>query len=168
MIDILKRWQKRRMFSLPGIALLTGVVLGGLGAPLSPAGERLSGPIGAQVLRVLDGDTLEVSARIWLGQDVETRVRLAGIDAPELKGDCPYEREMAARARAHLVARLPSIGGRPAQVRLYDISLGKYGGRVLARVLAANGEDLGHSLLAAGLARPYAGRGRRSWCAAAG
>ncbi len=135
---------------------------GGLWVSSSPAGESLSGPIGARVLRVLDGDTLKVSVHIWLGQDVETRVRLFGIDAPELRGACPNERELAVRARAYLVARLglrpDSGGGRRARVNLYDISLGKYGGRVLARVLTENGEDLGDSLLAAGLARPLCGR----------
>jgi len=165
-VYVVKHSQRGRRFSVPGAALAAGVALGGLWVPPSPAEERLSGPIGAQVLRILDGDTLEVSAHIWLGQDVETRVRLVGIDAPELRGGCPYEREMAARARAYVVARLSSAEERPARVSLYDISLGKYGGRVLARVLTANGEDLGHSLLAAGLARPYAGRGRLPWCAA--
>ncbi|MHA1599946.1 MAG: thermonuclease family protein [Alphaproteobacteria bacterium] len=147
---------------------MVGLAVIGLWVLSSPAGERLSGPIGAQVLRVLDGDTLEVSARIWLGQAVETRVRLAGIDAPELRGGCAFERELAVRARAYLVGRLGPVDGRPVRVSLYDISAGKYGGRVLARVLTANGEDLGRSLLAAGLARPYTGGGRRSWCAIAG
>ena len=167
-----KHGQSGRIFSVPGAALVigralaVGLVLGGLWVPSSPAGERLSGPIGARVLRILDGDTLEVSAHIWLGQDVETRVRLVGIDAPELRGGCPHEREMAVRARAHVAARLSLASGSPVLVSLYDVRLGKYGGRVLARVLTAGGEDLGHSLLAAGLAHPYAGRGRRSWCAA--
>jgi endonuclease YncB( thermonuclease family) len=157
-----------RQFRWQGFALLATLTLVGLWVPFSPAGERLPGPIGAQVLRVIDGDTLEVSAHIWLGQDVATRVRLAGIDAPELQGGCRHEREMAARARAHVLARLAPAAGSPARVSLYDINLDKYGGRVLARVLTADGEDLGLSLLAAGLARPYAGRGRRSWYAGAG
>ncbi|HEY5597861.1 MAG TPA: nuclease, partial [Kiloniellales bacterium] len=67
-----------------------------------------------------------------------------------------------------MVARLTAADGHPAHVRLYDISIGKYGGRVVARVVTAGGEDLGHGLLAAGLARPYAGRSRRPWCATAG
>ena len=150
------------------LALLAVLVVNGLWVSSSPAGERLSGPIGAQVLRVLDGDTIEVSAHIWLGQNVETRVRLTGIDAPELRGACAYERELALRARAYLETRLDSSGERGAWVKLHDISLGKYSGRILARVLTENGEDLGHSLLAAGLARPYAGGGRRAWCGASG
>lgn len=163
----MRYWRGALIFSVAAIALLAGLARDGLWASSAP-GERLAGPIGAQVLRVLDGDTIEVSARIWLGQNVETRVRLAGIDAPELRGACSYERELAARARAHLVARLGSVETRAARVTLYDISLGKYAGRVLARVQTAAGEDLSQSLLAAGLARPYRGGGRDPWCAAAG
>lgn len=150
-----------------GLVLLAGLVLVGLRVPHSPAGERLAGPIGVRVLRVLDGDTLEVSAHIWLGQEVATRVRLAGIDAPELHGRCRAERDLAVRARAHAMARLSPAGHWPAPARLYDVGAGKYGGRVLARVRTADGEDLGRSLLAAGLARPYAGGSRRAWCAEA-
>ena len=130
------------------------------------AQDRLAGPVPAQVLSVIDGDTIEVRAVIWLGQVVSTRVRLAGIDAPELRGKCARERALAERARAYLLARLE--GGKRAQVRLRDIRYGKYAGRVLARVETAGGEDLGRGLLAAGLARPYAGRARTSWCEEAG
>jgi endonuclease YncB( thermonuclease family) len=38
----------------------------------------------AEVVRVIDGDTFEARVRIWPGMDVTTRVRLRGIDAPEL------------------------------------------------------------------------------------
>jgi len=149
------------------------MVLSGLVALLAwtvtaPAAESLPGPVGARVLRVLDGDTIEVRANIWLGQEVATRVRLAGVDAPELKGACRHERILAMRARAYLAARLATADGRPAQVSLSDIRAGKYGGRVLARVHTAGGEDLSHALLAAGLVRPYAGNARRPWCASAG
>ncbi|MDH3910811.1 MAG: hypothetical protein OEU09_05900, partial [Rhodospirillales bacterium] len=93
------------------------------------AAEPLAGPVPAVVTAVVDGDTLEVRARIWLGQELTTRVRLAGIDAPEAKSDCPRERALAARARAFLSARLRPAGARaPAAVRLHDIRNGKYAG----------------------------------------
>ncbi len=114
---------------------------------------------------MVDGDTLEVRARIWLGQELTTRVRLAGIDAPEARSDCPRERVLADRARAFLSARLRPAGARaPAAVRLHDIRNGKYAGRVLARVESAAGLDLGRALLAAGLARAYDGGRRAPWC----
>ncbi len=112
------------------IALAAGV----LAWPLSEAGaqDRLAGPVPAEVLSVIDGDTIEVRAVVWLGQVVSTRVRLAGIDAPELRAKCARERALAERARAYLLARLE--GGDRSRVRLRDIRYGKYAGRVLARV----------------------------------
>ena len=42
----------------------------------------------AEALRVLDGDTFEARVRVWPGFDVTTRVRLRGIDAPEMRARC--------------------------------------------------------------------------------
>lgn len=124
------------------------------------AAEILTGPASATVLEVIDGDTITVSARIWLGQAVETRVRLAGIDTPELRGDCQAERELAARAREWLVESLSS-----GQVVLTEIRYGTYAGRVVARISTVGTPDIADTLIAAGLARPYGGRGARpDWC----
>ncbi|MEO5338879.1 MAG: nuclease, partial [Magnetospirillum sp. WYHS-4] len=60
--------------------------------------ETLPGPYAAEILRVIDGDTFEARIRLWLNQDLVQKVRLAGIDAPELTGPCP-EAGRAARAR---------------------------------------------------------------------
>lgn len=70
----------------------------------------------ARVLAVIDGDTLAVRARIWIGQTIETRVRLAGVDTPELRGDCDGERELAVAARNFVMARV--AGG---DVVLWDV-----------------------------------------------
>ena len=67
--------------------------------------ETIPGPIPATVLRIIDGDTIVVRARIWLGQDLDTLVRLDGVDAPELKGRCPYENRLALKARAFIQTR---------------------------------------------------------------
>ena len=128
----------------------------------SAAADELPGPVPAEVLRVIDGDTLVVRARIWLGQDVRTRVRIAGIDAPELSGRCPGERALAVRARARVEDLLAA-----GEVRLFDVRHGKYGGRVIARVRLDDGRDLGVVLMAAGLARAYAGGRRTTWCSEA-
>jgi endonuclease YncB( thermonuclease family) len=167
----------KRNTSLAAICLFhRGPIVLGIGACLLALGlsvftsgtagsaERLAGPVPARVMSVLDGDTIEVRARIWLGQEVRARVRLAGIDAPELDGGCMRERDLAAEARAFLVSRLTPAGAEPAEISLRDIRYGKFAGRVLARVEAPDGEDLGHSLLAAGLARPYNGGRRAPWC----
>ncbi len=157
------RWVAFLVFAAP---VLVGLVLGGLPGRLG-AGERLAGPLPAWVVSVIDGDTLEVRVHIWLGQDLNTRVRLAGIDAPELKGKCDRERDLALRARAYLLARLEPAAAGAGMVRLREVRYGKFAGRVLARVETLDGADLGQGLVAAGLARPYDGRRRASWCEAA-
>ncbi|MBI5119489.1 MAG: thermonuclease family protein [Rhodospirillales bacterium] len=123
------------------------------------AAERLAGPIPAQVVRVVDGDTIVVRAHIWLGQEVETLVRLFGADAPELKARCALEREKAEAARQFLAQRLDG-----SVVQLRDVLTDKYGGRVLALVQDASGGDMTTELVKAGLARRYDGGARHSWC----
>jgi endonuclease YncB( thermonuclease family) len=135
-------------------AVLTLFVLPAPG--ISAATEILPGPLPADLIRVIDGDTIEVRAHLWLGLELTTRVRLADIDAPELDGSCPAERELAKAARAFLTVTVS-----PA-VTLRDVRQDKYGGRVVARVLTMTGEDIGHLLLAHRLA---ANAGSRwGWC----
>ena len=140
-------------------AWAAGLAAAALTAVVAPAGEVLPGPVPARVVRIIDGDTVIVRARIWLGQEVEIRVRLKGIDAPEANGRCAHERRLARRAGAYLRARID--GG---AVRLTDIEYGKYAGRVVARLITQDGEDIAAALLKAGLARAYDGRRRIGWC----
>lgn len=123
------------------------------------AGEPpLAGPFAAEVVRVVDGDTIEARVRIWLRQEVTIDVRVRGIDAPELKGRCREEIILAAAA----TDRLTELAG--MTIRLTDIGEDKYGGRVLARVANAEGGDVGALMLESGLARPYVGGRRGDWC----
>jgi endonuclease YncB( thermonuclease family) len=126
------------------------------------AAEMLPGPVPAEIVSVVDGDTLSVRAHIWLGQEVATLVRLAGIDTPELKGECESERVHARAAREYLeraVAHGP--------VSLAQIRYEKYAGRVMAKVASADGADLSERMIAAGFARAYDGGKRLPWCQAA-
>jgi endonuclease YncB( thermonuclease family) len=134
------------------------LLLAALATPLA-ARERLPGPIPASVAVVIDGDTLRVKARVWLGQEVDTLVRLLGVDAPELDGRCADERRRAEDARAFVRRRTQD-----RSVTLVDVRTDKYGGRVLARVMAADGTDLGAALVAAGLAKASRGGRRVPWC----
>jgi micrococcal nuclease len=119
---------------------------------------ELAGPVTAEVVRVIDGDTLTVRAHIWIGQELTTNVRLLGVNAPELSAHCEEERALAEAARQFLAERLE---GR--SVTLRDIALDKYGGRILARVEDTAG-DVAAALLAARLVVPYDGGRRGSWC----
>lgn len=91
-----------------------------------------------------DGDTLRATFRI------------ANIDTPEIKGECEFERNLAQKAKAYTAAWLAK-----RSVTIRQIGVDRYG-RVLALV-QRDAEDLGESLIQAGLARPWRGK-REIWC----
>ncbi|MBP7064065.1 thermonuclease family protein [Ferrovibrio sp.] len=129
--------------------------------PLAAAEPGLRGPVAVEQARVIDGDTLEVVALIWLDQRVTTRVRLEGIDTPERRSQCAAEREAAAAASRQATAWLEQH----RSVVLRDLIHDKYGRRVVGRVQSADGSsDLGETLIAQGLARRYDGGRKRPWC----
>lgn len=121
--------------------------------------ETIAGPVFAKVINVYDGDTIEVMARVWPGHQINVRVRIRGIDAPEMRSRCSSERFAALNARDRL---RKFIAGHP--VLLTDIKGGKYFGRVLANVKTHSGHNVKSVLLASGLVRPYRGKRRRGWC----
>lgn len=130
-------------------------------APVSPAVRsapiRVAHP--AEVLRVIDGDTFEARVNLWPGLAVTTRVRLRGIDAPELKARCDEERSKAEAARDALRAMLDQ-----GEVGIDHVTLDKYGGRVVADASTAATPDVSAALLEAGHARRYGGGRRQGWC----
>lgn len=144
-------------------AVLLSIVFapGALGARMD---KRLQGPVQAVVERVVDGDTLTVRARIWLGQEIRVNVRIARIDTPELSSRCPRERALAGQARELLHTILYAGAQTEPIIWLRDIDQDKYGGRVLARVTSGNGSDIAETLVAAGLAQSYNGGKRTDWC----
>jgi endonuclease YncB( thermonuclease family) len=125
----------------------------------APASSALRSGHPAEVLRVFDGDTFEARVRIWPNMDVTTRVRLRGVDAPEIHGKCEDERSKAATARDALTRMLAE-----GNVAISRIGQDKYGGRVDADVSTARTPDVGEALVARGLARRYDGGRRDGWC----
>jgi micrococcal nuclease len=124
-----------------------------------PQGGGLRQMIPADVVRVIDGDTVEMRAAVWLDLHMTTRVRLKDIDAPEMKARCPAEARLAEAATAGLERLLAG-----QRLFLTDLARDKYGGRVVARIVTQGGADIGADLLRQGLARPYAGSRQRGWC----
>jgi endonuclease YncB( thermonuclease family) len=124
---------------------------------VSPTTVR--GAYGAELLRVIDGDTFEARVRLWPGLDVTTKVRLRGIDAPEIHGRCAAEREKAERARMTLAAILAE-----GEMTVSHVALDKYGGRVLAQVATPHTADVSQAMLTRGAVRAYAGGRRQGWC----
>jgi micrococcal nuclease len=110
--------------------------------------DRLAVP--CRVERVSDGDTIRCAG---LG-----RVRIAGIDAPELHSRCRAERALAIRSRDRLTWWLAS--GRVTVHRLgpdRDVY-----GRLL-RDVRVNGVSVGRRMIEEGFARVWRGR-RMPWC----
>jgi endonuclease YncB( thermonuclease family) len=130
--------------------------------PEPSAGKAaIKGAYAAEVLRVIDGDTFEARVHLWPGFEVTTRVRLRGIDAPEMNARCPQERIKAEAARDALAALLAD-----RDLTVLRIGLDKYAGRVLADAATRRTPDVSGALLAQGVARAYLGGRRESWCGA--
>lgn len=119
--------------------------------------SAINGPVAAQIIRVIDGDTLMVAARPWPQQIMEAYVRLRGIDAPEMHSQCPSVKIAAEQARQ----ALEKLAGEGANIQLTEISGDKYFGRILANVQLENGHDAAQDLLLAGYAQPYDGGRKR-------
>ena len=111
------------------------------------------------VLRTIDGDTFEARVHLSPGVEPTTRVRLRGVDSPELKGACQQETRLAEAAGAALRGLLGEGG-----VTIYNIGPDKYNGRVVADAATRRTDNVSAALLAAGHARAYRGGHRNSWC----
>ena len=135
----------------------SGVSLPAPAAPRDPDAVRAAHPV--EVLRVLDGDTFEARVHLWPGLEVTTRVRLRGIDAPEMRARCGDERTKAEAARDALRAILDQ-----GEVGISHVTLDKYGGRVVADASTRATPDVSSALLSVGAARRYSGGHRDGWC----
>jgi endonuclease YncB( thermonuclease family) len=88
-----------------------------------------------------------------------TRVRLRGIDAPELKAACAEEWRMA-QAASGALRKLLAEG----DVTIFNIGPDKYNGRVVADAATRQTPNVSDALLAAGQVRRYNGGHRGGWC----
>ncbi len=113
----------------------------------------------AEVVRIIDGDKFQARVQVWPGLSVDTKVRLRGIDAPELHIRCADEYAKAQAARAALETMLAAGG-----VTISRVGIDKYGGRVDAAVATRDTADVSAALLNGGWARSYDGGRRGSWC----
>lgn len=85
-------------------------------------------------------------------------IRLAGIDTPEMKGTCEEEKALARQAQA-LTQKLMVEAHK---IELQEPQRDKYF-RILARVMA-DGQEVAHELVKAGIAGPYDGGKKERWC----
>ena len=121
------------------------------------SGGQDRGGVVTSRLRVVDGDTLEDMAS-------DITYRLVNIDTPETgsRARCTAERNLGDRATAAARALI-------SQARRIELNatgrIDRYG-RTIAFVVI-DGQDMGETLMAEGLARPWRGR-REPWCDANG
>jgi endonuclease YncB( thermonuclease family) len=126
--------------------------------PPPPAGESAPQSVAARVLKVVDGDTFDARIEIRPGFRVTARVRLRGIDAPELHAACEEERIGAEAAQRALRAILAE-----GEVTIRDVGEDKYG-RLLGTASTRATPNVAEALIAKGVARRYNGGHRAGWC----
>ena len=114
-------------------------------ADAASGGTTVSG----QHIYVIDGDTFDLN---------RTRIRVAGIDAPETHpARCPEEARLGLVATQKLAELLR---GRPLWIS--GLRTDRYGRSV--GTVRVNGEDVADAMISAGLARNYDGKQRLGWC----
>ena len=115
----------------------------------------------AKVISVYDGDTFKVDLDCDCEMDIVCKnisIRVLGIDAPEVRGGCEKEKQVAKKARDFAKAFLSQ-----GEVRLKNIDRGKYF-RIVADVFV-NGKSLSKELMKRELAVPYDGGTKtKDWC----
>ena len=110
------------------------------------------------LIRVLDGDTIEVSAAVWPSVQITTKLRIHGIDTPETRTRNLCEKEKGLAAKKYLADYLAG-----KDLKVENIQNGKYSGRVLGD-LKADGVDIAVMMISSGYAREYFGGKRGAWC----
>lgn len=89
------------------------------------------GVVEAEVVKIIDADTLKLDVHLWPGHILRTNVRSRGIDAPEfLRPKCLKEKLLAEEAKSSIERKFP-VG---SWVYLNNISFGKYGNTMVAQI----------------------------------
>lgn len=102
------------------------------------------------LVRVVDGDTIRISAEQYADQRREFVVRLLGVDTPELRSKDAAEKERAVAARNFTMRFLIDSAGTMKRVQLRLTGRQDVYGRHLGWVMV-DGEDLSEALIKAGL-----------------
>lgn len=115
-----------------------------------------------QITRVIDGDTVEIAVGFLPAPlPPKLSIRVLGVDTPEKapRAKCELEAERAKKASAFTKDAVANAHKVDIQIKEWD----KYGGRVLGYVIL-DGRSLTDMLIENGLARPYHGEAKTSWC----
>ena len=107
------------------------------------------------MLKVVDGDTLDLDVDLGMRTHTHERVRLLGLNAPEMNSSNPDERAAAKLATAFLLNLVQSSD---LILKTKKDSQEKYG-RYLATIINGDGVDVNEELIKAGHAVAYDGTG---------
>ena len=111
---------------------------------------------------VVDGDTVKFKVD-FLPKPLKPiiAIRLLGIDTPEktFRAKCSEESILAEKASAFTKSILANSTDIRVDVKSWD----KYGGRMLGEIYV-DGKRLSVMLIEKGLAVPYDGKKKKSWC----
>jgi endonuclease YncB( thermonuclease family) len=128
-------------------------------APLVQATPQYGTVTVSKVISVYDGDTFRVnidSLPPIVGKNIAIRVN--GVDTPEIRGKCQYEKNLALKARDFVRVKLANA----KEIKLTNLQRGKYF-RVVANVVV-DGVSLEQELLDNKFAYEYSGGKKSSWC----
>ena len=137
------------------------ILLAGFVGCVTHAAEKTYGQVVVdEVTSIYDADTFTVTIRSWppvIGERIKVRVK--GIDAPELKAKCVDELRLARAAKQKTVEMLRAA----KTIELRELGRDKYF-RLLADVYV-DGKNLADALIKQGFARRYDGGKKSPWCA---
>lgn len=109
----------------------------------------------AVITRVIDGDTVQGIIQLGFNCMVEHRLRVLGIDCPELNATDPTQRELAIHAKDFVTK---AILNRQVYITSHKSdSFGRYLATIEYQDDQGNVLDLAEELLKAGLAKEYRG-----------
>lgn len=119
----------------------------------------ISGLCHAGTYRAIDGDTIDTGIKPF--QELKSiKLRILGVDSPEIHGKCPLERQKAQEAKKFIQQKLNT--GKIVQFNL--VQWDKYGGRVDGDVIV-DGISMSEELISTGHAIKYdGGKKIKDWC----
>lgn len=100
--------------------------------------------------RIVDGDTVDVTLDLGFSISIRQRVRLLGVNTPEIASKDATEKVRAKSAREFTGSWL----ARQSSLIAHTTKDDKYG-RILARIVGDDGATVNDALIAAKLAVPY-------------
>lgn len=109
-----------------------------------------------EVVKVIDGDTVDVMIDLGFEAHLKTRVRLFGLDTPEM-----HVAEQKARGQKAAEFVKKAIEGKP--IRIQMLNKDKYG-RYLAKIYyGEKQEEINKQLIERGFAQEYFGGSKTKW-----